>query len=80
MTTKPESKLETFLQKANDKQIASLAKYAKTSEAYLRHLARGYGGRTPNVRLALLIEEFTTKLNAKHPDLPVVTCEDLAEQ
>lgn len=73
------SKLEAWLAAATPDETERLARHAETSAAYLMHLARNYGQRTPNVRMAVRIEEFTTKLHPKRPDLPIVTCEDLAK-
>lgn len=72
------NKLAQFREAAKPEEWEDLAAYAGTSTEYLRHLAKGYGKRTPNVDMAVKIEEFTTRLAKSNPDLPIVTCEDLA--
>ena len=71
-------KLANFLKAANDDERRVLAEQAGTSVEYLYHLARGYGNRKPSVQLAVGIEKGTRALQQINPQLPIVTCYDLA--
>jgi len=73
------NKLLEWLEADGGDHVEALASSAGTNVTYLWHLARRYGGRTPNVVLAAYIERCTKDLNAKHPHLPVVTCLDMAD-
>lgn len=72
------NKLAEFMRIASYEEKRALAEQAGTSAEYLVHLAKGYGGRAPNVRLAVKIETASRELRKVNRKLPIVTCEDLA--
>jgi hypothetical protein len=73
------NKLQEFRDAATISEWETLAWYADTSVAYLRHLTKRYGNRTPSVTMAYRIECGTKLLKANNRKLPIVTCRDIAE-
>jgi len=75
----PVNKLQAFRDAATTDEWETLAWYADTSVAYLRHLTKRYGNRTPSVTMAYRIEYGTRALKRNNRRLPIVTTGDIAE-
>lgn len=68
--------LEKFLRNSTAEEKFTVACHAGTTVNYLYQIASGE--RSPNVQIAVGIEEGTRAVRLHRRHAPIVTCEDLA--
>lgn len=70
--------LTEFLRLASSEEKQALAEQSQTTLEYLVHLAKGYRGSAPNLRLAARIVHAVRELHKHNGALPEVTYDALA--
>ncbi len=67
--------LRDWLQKATTKEQFDLARRARTSYAYLQHIANGI--RRPSAKISAQIEKASIDMRLKNNELPIISRADL---